>query len=213
MTKLASKLPEGGHGLSTVSHILVRNPHQKHVVIGVVDCSSVTTDNDSGAVEPTARIRRLEVIADAGDLNTAESLLRRALDVRLGSIVLPLAIEDDLTHAFVEAIGRLGPAEGFVDAETGEVVPIDREIREALGAVKRLGFGRAARILSIALAAVDDGNDQPTREPATGQGGQDTDDLVTAAEMVIGTQHGSASMIQTENAGRVRQGGRAHGRA
>lgn len=155
MTKLASKLPEGGHGLSTVSHILVRNPHQKHVVIGVVDCSSVTTDNDSGAVEPTARIRRLEVIADAGDLTTAESLLRRALDVRLGSTVLPLAIEDDLTDAFVEAIGRLDPDEGFVDSETGEVVPIDREIREALEAVKRLGFGRAARVLSIALASVD----------------------------------------------------------
>jgi DNA segregation ATPase FtsK/SpoIIIE-like protein len=219
MTKLASKLPEGGHGLSTISHRLVSQPHEKHVVIGVVDCSQVTTDHDNGSVEPTARVRRLEVVADAGDLETAETLLRRALDVRLGSTVLPLAIEDDISAAFVDAIGRLDPDEGLVD-DDGEVVPIDREIREALEAVKRLRFGRAARILSIALANVDealaaaanaepsilqtgigyhgaavarDQDEQPTSDDATID---DVATLAAAAELVITTQHGSAAMIQ-----------------
>jgi hypothetical protein len=154
MTKLASKLPEGGHGLSAIAHHLVRTPHDRHVVIGVVDCVTTTTDNDSGAVEPTARFRRLEVVADADDLEVSEQLLRRALDQRLGSTVLPLVIEDDIRDAFVDAIGRLDPAEGLLDAD-GEVVPIDREIRDAVEGMRRLGYGRAARILMIALATVD----------------------------------------------------------
>jgi hypothetical protein len=156
MTKLASKLPEGGHGLSRISHLLVANPNDRHVVIGVVDCVSTTTNHDEGSIEPTARVKRLEVIDHDDDLVTAEVLLRRALDSRLGSTVLPLSIEDDISYAFSERIAAA--AEDVTDAavdDKGEVIPFDREIRDAIDTLRRLGFGRARRVLDLALRSLD----------------------------------------------------------
>lgn len=109
MTKLASVLPKGdGNGLDAIARPLVERPHDMHVVIGLVDCKKTTTDNDSGEVEPTARIRRVEVIA-ADDLGTAEKLMRRALEKRTGTTVLPLDLEDEIADAFanVDTTGEL----------------------------------------------------------------------------------------------------------
>ena len=113
MTKLASALPKGdGNGLDSIARQLVEQPHDMHVVIALVDCKKTTTDNDSGEVDPTARIRRVEVI-DAADLGTAEKLMRRALEKRTGTTVLPLDIEDEIAEAFAN-----------VDLTTGEIKDI-----------------------------------------------------------------------------------------
>lgn len=112
MTKLASKLPKGdGNGLDSIARPLVENPHEMHVVIALIDCSKTTTDNDSGEVEPTARIRRVEVVAQ-DDLDAAEKLMRRALEKRTGNTVLPIDLEDEITEAFNNIA---------FDPETGEV--------------------------------------------------------------------------------------------
>lgn len=97
---LSGSLPQGdGNGLSAIISDLIRDPRKYHVVIGIVDCSKITTKPDSGEVIPTARLRRVEVIT-AADLNVAESLMRRALDKRTGRQQLPFDLEEDIRSAF-----------------------------------------------------------------------------------------------------------------
>lgn len=111
MTKLASGLPQGdGNGLDAIAHRLIHNPHEIHVVVALVDCKKITTDNDSGDVEATARIRRIEAI-DQDDKDLAAKMLRRALERRTGKTVLPFDLEEDLRAAF-----------GRVDPDTGEIL-------------------------------------------------------------------------------------------
>lgn len=108
--KLSGKLPRGdADGLSQLAGALVENPGRVHVAILLMDCKSVTTDQDTGDTVPTARIRRVEVVRGA-DLDQAERLVRRALEERSGSTVLPMELEDEITAAFTN-----------VDPRTGEV--------------------------------------------------------------------------------------------
>lgn len=108
--KISGKLPKGdADGLSHLAGALTENPHKVHVAIVLLDCKSVTTDQDSGDAIPTARIRRAEVVRRE-DLQQAERLVRRALEERSGSTVLPMELEDEITAAFAD-----------VDPRTGEV--------------------------------------------------------------------------------------------
>lgn len=110
MTKLTSALPKGeGNGLTAIARELIDNPSDIHVVIALVDCKKIATDIDTGDVEPTARIRRIEVIG-GGDRDIAAKMMRRALETRTGKTVLPFDLEEDLRAAF-----------GRVDPDTGEI--------------------------------------------------------------------------------------------
>ncbi len=111
MTKLASALPGGdANGLIAIARQLIDNPHEVHVVIALVDCKRTTTDNDSGEVVPTARVRRVEVV-DEQDKDLAQKMLRRALERRTGKTVLPFDLEEDMRAAF-----------GRIDPNTGEIL-------------------------------------------------------------------------------------------
>lgn len=108
--KLQSQLPKGEpNGLGEIEAALVRNPKGMHVVIAVVDAKQIIADADTGMVEPTVRIRRVEVIGKE-DAREAERLLRRALERRQGDTVLPLEIEDEIAEIFEN-----------LDRETGEI--------------------------------------------------------------------------------------------
>lgn len=111
MTKLAASLPSGdGNGLNALARALIDNPQDIHVVVALIDCKKTTTDNDTGTVEPTARIRRIEAIAEQ-DKDLAAKMLRRALERRTGKTVLPFDLEEDLRAAF-----------GRIDPDTGEIL-------------------------------------------------------------------------------------------
>lgn len=111
MTKLASGLPKGdGNGLDALARDLIDAPHDVHVIVALVDCKKITTDNDDGTIEPTARIRRVEVITE-DDKGLASKMLRRALEKRTGKTVLPFDLEEDLRAAF-----------GNFDPKTGEIL-------------------------------------------------------------------------------------------
>ena len=111
MTKLTSALPKGdGNGLDALARDLIDSPHDVHVIVALVDCKKITTDNDSGEIEPTARIRRVEVISE-DDKDCAAKMLRRALERRTGKTVLPFDLEEDMRAAF-----------GNVDPSTGEIL-------------------------------------------------------------------------------------------
>lgn len=111
MTKLTSALPKGdGNGLDALARDLIDSPHDVHVIVALVDCKKITTDNDSGEIEPTARIRRVEVISE-DDKDLAAKMLRRALERRTGKTVLPFDLEEDMRAAF-----------GNVDPSTGEIL-------------------------------------------------------------------------------------------
>lgn len=110
MTKLGSGLPKGdANGLAAIGRVLVDVPEHVHVVIALVDCKTISTDIDTGDVEATARIRRVEAVL-AEDHPQAQKMLRRALEKRTGKVVLPFDLEEDLRSAF-----------GGVDPTTGEV--------------------------------------------------------------------------------------------
>lgn len=114
MTKLASGLPGGdANGLVSIARDLIDEPHTVHVVVALVDCKKVTTDNDSGESVPTARIRRIEVIGER-DKDLAAKMMRRALEERTGKVVLPFDLEEDMRQAF-----------GNVDPHTGEILGDD----------------------------------------------------------------------------------------
>lgn len=111
MTKLTSSLPAGdGNGLNAIARALIDSPRDVHVVVALIDCKKITTDNDSGEVEPTARIRRIEAI-EAADRDLAAKMMRRALERRTGKTVLPFDLEEDLRAAF-----------GPIDPNTGEIL-------------------------------------------------------------------------------------------
>jgi len=111
MTKLSSALPGGdGNGLAAIARQLIDDPEEVHVAIALVDCMRKTIDTDTGEVEPTARIRRIEVI-NGVDRELAQKMLRRALEERTGQTVLPMDLEDDLRAAF-----------GNIDPHTGEIL-------------------------------------------------------------------------------------------
>lgn len=96
MTKLNSALPKGeSNGLAAIARKLIDEPQQVNIVIALVDCKSTTTDNDTGEIVPTARIRRIEPITDA-DKDVAAKMLRRAMERRTGKTVLPFDLEEDL---------------------------------------------------------------------------------------------------------------------
>jgi len=111
MTKLASSLPQGdANGLVAIARALIDEPRRVHVVVALVDCKKTTTDNDSGEIVPTARIRRVEAIGGE-DLKLAQKMLRRALERRTGQVVLAFDLEEDLRAAF-----------DGVDPDTGEIL-------------------------------------------------------------------------------------------
>lgn len=111
MTKLTNSLPEGeANGLAAIARALIDSPHDIPVAVALIDCKSVKTDNDTGAIEPTARIRRIEVIGDQ-DKDLAAKMMRRALEERTGQTVLPFDLEEDLRAAF-----------GGIDPNTGEIL-------------------------------------------------------------------------------------------
>lgn len=112
MTKLASQLPRGdGNGLDAIARQLVEDPHALRAVVALIDCRKITTDNDTGEVEPTARIRRVEVIVGE-DLALAEKVMRRALEKRLGETVLPIELEDEIADAFRDVNPQTGEVRG-----------------------------------------------------------------------------------------------------
>jgi hypothetical protein len=111
MAKLASGLPAGdGNGLTAIERSLIDEPHSIHVVVALVDCKKTSTDNDTGEIIATARIRRIEAITE-DDKDLAAKMLRRALERRTGKTVLPFDLEEDLRSAF-----------GRIDPDTGELL-------------------------------------------------------------------------------------------
>lgn len=111
MTKIGASLPQGdGNGLTALTRALIDSPHDIHVIVALIDCKSIKTDNDTGEVEPTARIRRIEAITE-DDRALAAKMLRRALERRTNKTVLPFDLEEDLRAAF-----------GNIDPETGEIL-------------------------------------------------------------------------------------------
>jgi hypothetical protein len=109
---LGGALPKGdANGLGPAIAGLIDEPHRYHVVLAIIDCSKITTDNDTGEVIPTARIRRIEVVLP-DDLGDGQRLMRRALERRTGRVMLPMDLEDDLNLAFRQ-----------IDPRTGEKAP------------------------------------------------------------------------------------------
>lgn len=115
MTKLGSGLPKGeANGLNALAAALVDQPELVHVVIALIDVKSVKTDTDTGDVEPTVRIRRIEAVARQ-DRRLAQQMMRRQFEERTGKTVLPYELE----QAMISAFGNIDPATGEIIGDNG----------------------------------------------------------------------------------------------
>ncbi len=113
MSKLSNALPSpAANGLDSIDQALIDDPQRVHVVIAIVDCKSTTTDNDTGDIVPTARIRRIEPVGEQ-DQDAVTRMLLRQYERRTGAVTLPYEIKEDL-HGLLT--GGLK-----VDKTTGEV--------------------------------------------------------------------------------------------
>ena len=107
--KISGTLPKGdANGAAAIAADLIAEPHHFKVLLMIVDCKKVTSDVDTGETVPTARVRRIEAVLPQ-DLQAAEHIMRRSLENRLGRVVLPLGLEDEVRLAF-----------GNIDPRTGE---------------------------------------------------------------------------------------------
>lgn len=112
--KLAGSLPKGpADGLSLITQEMVDDPSRTFAVVALIDCKSLKTDIDTDEVEPTARVRHIEVVQGKEHLGLLRRIMRRSLENRTGRQVLPLSLEDEVAQAF----------RGIrVDKTTGEIV-------------------------------------------------------------------------------------------
>jgi len=98
---VSGKMPSGdGNGLVAVLSELVREDKAQFVTIALVDCKTVKLDKDTGEKIPTVRIRRIEVVLDAGDMKVARRLMERALSARTGQETLPYDLASEIDMAF-----------------------------------------------------------------------------------------------------------------
>lgn len=136
MTKFSSTLPKGeANGLTSIHNQLLANPKGTHLIVGVVDVKTITTDVDTGDQVATVRFRRVEPIAPQ-DADEAVRLMQRGTERRTGATMLPIEIEDELRELMANldfSTGELtddeirdgiaDPAEGPGDDEPGQAPP------------------------------------------------------------------------------------------
>ena len=112
MTKFSSSLPKGDmNGLTALSNALIANPKGVHIIVGVIDVKTVTTDVDTGDQVATVRFRRVEAI-ETEDADTAVRLMQRGTERRTGATMLPIEVEDELKDLLAH----------LVDPVTGELI-------------------------------------------------------------------------------------------
>lgn len=110
MTKFSGSLPKGDlNGLTALSNQLLRNPKGTHIIVGVIDVKTITTDVDTADQTATVRFRRVEAI-DPADADHAVRMMQRAAERRTGAAMLPIEMEDELRE-LMDAL----------DFETGEL--------------------------------------------------------------------------------------------
>jgi hypothetical protein len=110
MTKFSGTLPKGdANGLTALSQQLLRNPKGTHIIVGVIDVKTITTDVDTADQTATVRFRRVEAIHPE-DADHAVRMMQRAAERRTGAAMLPIEMEDELRE-LMDAL----------DFETGEL--------------------------------------------------------------------------------------------
>lgn len=92
--KLTAKLPED-HGLVAVDRQMVDRPETAVTVVAILDTHKLTTDLDTGTVEPTVRIVSIEPLTTDLDTKAARKLLDAAHARRTGRQLLPMNVDPD----------------------------------------------------------------------------------------------------------------------
>lgn len=121
MTKFSGTLPGGeANGLSALAAQLLRNPQGTHIVVGIIDTKTITTDVDTGDQVPTVRFRRVEPVPGP-DADHVVRIMQRATERRTGAAMLPIEMEDELKD-LLESLDLSVDADGVVtvNGDAGE---------------------------------------------------------------------------------------------
>jgi hypothetical protein len=196
MTKLASALPDG-HGLDAVRRQLLEEPRHQHIAIALVNCAKEVVDHEKSTREPVAAIRTIEVV-HPDDAALTQRILTRGRDRRLGSTVLPLDLEDDVSQTFS---GRSEDVNTDLAGDTGHLDPqqakalarsLDTPLRQELGqAVSALRdskdwvtLGRARRVLQLVQRRLEDNDKRLLRNEDGAVVDPDTGEVVTDEDAI-----------------------------
>jgi hypothetical protein len=119
MTKFSGTLPGGeANGLSALAAQLLRNPQGTHIVVGIIDTKTITTDVDTGDQVPTVRFRRVEPVPGP-DADHVVRIMQRATERRTGAAMLPIEMEDELQE-LLKSLDLTVNADGTVTAGDSE---------------------------------------------------------------------------------------------
>lgn len=130
---LGAKLPKGeANGLTPLARQMVDYPRKVRAAIILFDAPKTTLNHDEDTATVTARIRRIEVIQEAGDFAVLQRILLREFERRTGMTTLPIELEDDVKSAFADLdlnmdaiIGDLDQDDPPADSDTQEPKPDD----------------------------------------------------------------------------------------
>jgi hypothetical protein len=122
MTKFSGTLPGGeANGLSALAAQLLRNPQGTHIVVGIIDTKTITTDVDTGDQVPTVRFRRVEPVPGP-DADHVVRIMQRATERRTGAAMLPIEMEDELQE-LLKSLDLTVNEDGTVTAGGGDAAP------------------------------------------------------------------------------------------
>lgn len=89
-TRLAGSLPgDDANGLVVIHRELLEDPEQQHVVVGVVDCITITENVEKGTRTPTARFLRIEAVTEPDSAAVLQGLMRKIYETHCGRSPLP----------------------------------------------------------------------------------------------------------------------------
>jgi hypothetical protein len=101
--RLKAGLPNGeANGLTHHASAFIDDPDTLRLALVLLDTKAMTEDRDDGDTTALARVRRIELITEAGDVAALQRIMLRANEARTGRAMLPFETEKAIDDLFAD---------------------------------------------------------------------------------------------------------------